>query len=113
MPQTNNYLLVQIPVWGSDQVFYTLETRHKVGYDISLPKEGVIIHEVDLSRGNPANVLDIDGNGDTGDEGATWMVGETFQDELHGITVTINGASTTAYTISITVGPAPSYSCDN
>ena len=78
LPQTTNYLLAVLPVKATSDRFYTLEARRKVGYDVQLPGEGVIIHYVEIGRTNPARVIDIDGNGNTGDAGAIWVPGETF-----------------------------------
>lgn len=61
LPQTGNYLMIEIPIGGSTTHFYTVEVRHLAGYDQMLPGEAVIIHEVDTTRSRPAHVIDIDG----------------------------------------------------
>ena len=81
LPRTDNHKMVQIPIQGSDTHFYTVEVRETVGHDAILPDSAVIIHEVDTTRREPAHVIDVDGDGDTSDEGAIWRVGETFYDE--------------------------------
>lgn len=101
LPQTNNYLMVQLPVKGALDHFYTLEARRKVGYDVQLPGEGVIIHYVDTTRTIPARVIDIDNNGNTGDAGAMWVPGETFGDTVSGISVTVLSATATGYVVSV------------
>jgi M6 family metalloprotease-like protein len=103
LPQTNNYKMVQIPIWGSSNLFYTVEARRQAGYDAILPGNGVIIHEVNKNRSEPAHVIDIDGNGNTGDSGAIWNVGERFIDATHGITVTVSAETATGYTIQIQI----------
>jgi len=103
LPQTNNYKMAQIPIWGSPNLFYTVEARRQAGYDVILPGNGVIIHEVNKNRSEPAHVIDIDGNGNTGDSGAIWSVGEKFIDATHGITVTVNAETATGYTIQIQI----------
>ncbi len=101
LPQTTNYLVAVLPVKGTSDRFYTLEARRKAGYDVQLPGEGVIIHYVEIGRTNPARVIDIDGNGNTGDAGAIWSPGETFTDPINAITVTVVSSTATGYVVSI------------
>jgi M6 family metalloprotease-like protein len=101
LPQTGNYLVAQLPVQGAPDRFYTLEARRTVGYDVQLPGEGVIIHYVETGRTNPARVIDIDNNGNTGDAGAIWTPGETYVDNVYGITVTVVSSTATGYVVSI------------
>ena len=101
LPQTGNYLMARIPVIDSTTHFYTIEARRKVGYDVKLPGEAVIIHEVDTNRDRPARVIDIDGNGNTGDAGAMWIPGESFVDAAAGITVSVLSATPTGWVIGI------------
>jgi hypothetical protein len=61
----------------------------------------VIIHHVDPSRDNDAHVIDIDGNGNTGDAGAMWIPGEVFKDEVNGISISIDSATETGYVVTI------------
>jgi M6 family metalloprotease-like protein len=107
LPQTNNYQLVQIPIGGSTTRFYTVEARQRSGYDLKLPENGVIIHEVDTTRDEPAKVLDPDNNGDTGDAGARWVPGETFTDEANDITVSVDAATTSGFRITVALSPSP------
>ena len=109
LPQTANYKMVQIPIGGSAIHFYTVEVRRKVGYDVKLTGQAVIIHEVDTTRGRPAHVVDVDGNGDTGDDGAIWTVGETFSDAANSISVSVDSATATGFVVTITLdnGPTP------
>jgi M6 family metalloprotease-like protein len=102
----NNYLMAQVPIGSSGATFYTVEVRRKVGYDVKLPGEAVIIHQVDPSRQIDAQVLDPDGNGNTGDAGAMWLVGESYVDSTNKITIQI--LSTTAsggFVVSISNNP--------
>jgi len=52
--------------------------------------------------------VDIDLDGDTGDNGAMWKVGETFEDEANNISVTVQSATTSGYVVTITRGSVPS-----
>ncbi|HSD83149.1 MAG TPA: right-handed parallel beta-helix repeat-containing protein, partial [Anaerolineae bacterium] len=101
LPQTNNYLLAQLPVKNASDRFYTLEARRQAGYDVKLAGEGVIIHYVEIGRTNPARVIDIDGNGNTNDAGAMWIPGETFVDAVNGLTITVVSATATGYVINV------------
>ncbi|MCP4142262.1 MAG: hypothetical protein GY755_18660 [Chloroflexi bacterium] len=101
LPQTNNYKMAQIPINGSSSHFYTVEVRRKNGYDIKLLGQAVIIHEVLNGRSSPAHVIDIDGNGNTGDAGAMWTVGENFYDATNNIEVIINTATASGFEVTI------------
>lgn len=100
-PPTGNYQMAQIPIQGSSFHFYTAEVRQQTStsYDKKLPGQGVIIHEVDLTRTRPAYVTDADNNGDTGDAGAIWTAGETFTDLANGITIEILSSTSSGYQI--------------
>lgn len=99
---TTNYRMVKIPVSGSTY-YYTVEVRKKSGYDVKLPGKGVIIHEVDTTRDErPAQVVDEDGDGTTGDEGAMWIAGETYTDPGNTFSVTVLSETANGYQISIT-----------
>ena len=104
LPQTHNYLLARIPVADSTTHFYTVEARREVGYDVKLPGQAVIIHDVDTTRDRPAHVIDIDGNGNTGDAGAMWIPGESFVDAAAGITVSVLSATPFGWVITIENG---------
>jgi len=99
---TTGQLMVKIPISGSS-IYYTVEARRNTGtgYDVKLPGSAVIIHQVDPSRSRPANVVDIDLNGNTGDSGAQWVVGEVFNDATNKITVTVNSATTTGFEVTV------------
>ncbi len=101
LPQTANFRGAQVLIGGSSTHFYTVEARRRAGYDAYLPGDAVIIHEVDLNRGEPAHVVDSDGNGDTGDEGAMWRVGESFVDGDNDIKVTVNSATSSGFVVTI------------
>ncbi len=101
LPTTSKYRLVQVPIGGSSTHFYTVEARRQTGYDYKLPGQAVIIHEVDTARSRPANVIDADGNFNTGDAGAMWTVGETFTDAANNISITVNSATATGFQVTV------------
>jgi M6 family metalloprotease-like protein len=100
-PQSGTMLMVQVPIGLNSNRLYTVEVRKKIGYDVKLPLEGVIIHNVDPERAKPAQVVDIDNNGNTGDAGAVWTVGETFYDATNQISIQIDATSGNGYVITI------------
>jgi hypothetical protein len=103
-PPAGNYLLAQIPIGGSATLYYTVEARRRIGYDVKTGGDAVIIHQVDTTRGVPAMVLDADLDGDTGDAGAMWVVGETFTDAANGIKVCVTGSTATGFAVTIGLG---------
>ena len=107
LPATASTRMVKIPIAGASNHYYTVEARRQTGYDYKLPGQGIIIHEVDTSRSIPAHVLDPDGDGDTGDGGAIWEPGETFNDEASRVMVEVLSATATGYTVEVTLGTKP------
>lgn len=101
LPTVGNYKMVQIPISGSSTHFYTVEVRRQTGYDYKLPGQAVIIHEVDTTRREPAHVVDSDGNTNTGDAGARWTVGETFNDGANQLSVSVLSATPTGFQVNI------------
>ena len=100
LPATENLLLAKVPVSGTNR-FYTVEVRRKVGYDVKLPGQAVILHLVDPSQKIPAQLVDLDGNTDTGDAGAQWLAGETFSDAVNGIWIRIDESLPTGFVVTI------------
>lgn len=97
-------VMVSVPISGSLNYAYTVEARVAAGYDANLPGEAVIIHEVDTYRRPtcPARIVDADGDENSADEGAMWWPGETFTDEVNGISVTVDAATEGGFTVTIT-----------
>ena len=93
--------MVTIPVGPGH--FYTLEARRQVGFDSKVPGAAVLIHEV--------RPVDNDGtiglvpNGSTGQSGSgsMWLVGNTFTDSLHGISVSVLSATATGFQVQVTI----------
>ncbi len=99
----SNYLMVKLPQ-GSPTRFKTIEARKLTGYDSSLPGAAVIVHDVDTTRSEPAHVVDIDSNGNTGDAGAMWTVGESFLDVMNQALITVSAQTANGFRLMI--GPA-------
>ena len=100
LPATGGLLLAKVPINGTNR-FYTVEVRRKVGYDVKLPGQAVILHLVDPYQSIPAQLVDLDGNTNTGDAGAQWLVGETFNDLANGIWIRIDQALPTSFVVTI------------
>ena len=105
---TSGYLMAQIPIPGSTTKFYTVEARRSAGYDDHangrIPGEGIVIHKVDTALSSrPARVVDPDNNGNANDAGAMWLPGETFTDATNRVTVEVTGATTSGYSVNISV----------
>ncbi len=106
LPQNNGYLGARILVNDSPAHFLTVEARQLVGYDTWLPRQtgwnkAVVLHDIHIYDGMPARVIDIDGNGNTGDAGAIWLPGETYITSTLGIEVSVLSATETGFVISI------------
>ena len=111
-PDSDGYLMAQIPIGDSPTDFYTVETRLFAGYDDEIPDEAVVIHKVDTTREDRlAQVVDIDNNGDPNDEGAMWTVGEVFLDRANNLQVSIDAANASGYRVTINTNPATFRTC--
>jgi len=106
LPAYYPLLMAQIPIQGASDHFYTVELRRQNGYDAKLPGNAMIIHDVIPSRQNlrPANLVDVDMNGNTGDEGAMWGLGESFQDAANQISISVLSSSGENFQIHVTNG---------
>lgn len=112
-PKNGGYRLINIPsLYGDLGPHFTIEVRQEVGYDVGLPGEGVIIHEVLQARPEPAHVVDIDGDGDTGDAGAIFVVGETF---IHptGVSIRVASKQDSSYMIDVEFTPDRFAGCED
>ncbi len=103
-----NYYLAVIPHTGTTTQFTTVEFRRRIGYDLKLIGDAVIIHEVDTTRTDPAWVVGTDGNA-----GTMFTAGKTYTVPNSGnVSVAINaiGSITASVTIGIPTsrpGPLP------
>lgn len=104
---TTNYLMAQIPIGGDVNRFYTVEAR-KYGsaenYDLLIPGEAVVIHNVLTTRSEPANVVDATNNNDPNDAGAMWVPGETFSDAANAIRVSVLASGASSFEVFISNG---------
>jgi len=100
LPTTANLRMIKVLIGGSPSHYYTLEARRKVGYDVKLPLEGVIIHETNPAWSIATHIIDPTGL-PTGDAGAVWTPGETFLDPANGISVAVLSATGTGWVVRI------------
>jgi M6 family metalloprotease-like protein len=89
---------------GGGQNYYVVESRRIAGYDATggLPAEGVIIHRVteDSTTGVRSVIEDITANNNPNDAGAVWLPGETFTDAAWGVSVQVNSAFASGYSVT-------------
>lgn len=110
LPQTDNPLLARIPINGSPSHYYSVEARHKAGYDDApiAPESAVLIFEtriVTFSNGQQFPVVEqivADPSNDPSGPGAVWAPGMTFVDPVHQVTVSVIEKTASGYTVSIT-----------
>jgi M6 family metalloprotease-like protein len=103
-PGPSNFQTAVVPIRGTPD-YYTIESRRRIGYDALIPLEGVIIHHVKpTGRGEPAWVVDADGDGDPNDDGAVWVPGETYVDRRNQISISVDSLIGNAYRVTIRSG---------
>lgn len=122
----NSTLMVVIPSLANPATrFYTIEARYRLGYDTKLPGDGLIIHDVDTTRGsnNPNAPIpwlvappgaQPDGRNPNppaaqgvGDLNARWQAGSTFTDAANEFSVSIAAGATNTFVITITPAGQP------
>jgi M6 family metalloprotease-like protein len=104
-PTQTGFKMARVMIPGISSRYYSVESRKFAGYDTSssIAGESVIIHQIDLYKAwNPgaSRLIDIDGNGDTSDEGTMWRVGETFTGE-NGVSITVTLEDATGFKVNV------------
>jgi hypothetical protein len=101
-PLGSGYWFAKIPIGGSATNFYTVEARHRTGYDNGIPGDAIVIHNVLTTRSDrDAQVVDATIDNNPNDAGAMWTVGETVTDTAQGISVTVNSLSSSGFSVTI------------
>jgi len=101
-PSASGALIGIVPVDDEGKRFYTIEARRRTGYDFFVPTDGVVLHLVDLKRGDRiAQVVDATMDADPDDDGAVWTVGERFTDAPGGVFITIDAAEADGYRVTV------------
>ena len=97
----NPQLIILPTTSARANTWMTIEARQRIGTDRSIPGEGVIITTVDNGRSEPAQVVDVDGNGDPNDPGAIWTVGERYEDAVRGVVMTVDSLTASGPAITV------------
>ncbi len=93
-------------------IYFTVEARRMIGFDANIPADAVVIHRVDpRDYANPARVIVDQPGGDPNGDGGRWLPGETFNDPLTGIKITINSMTTDGFNVTAS-NPARNPSAD-
>jgi hypothetical protein len=99
------YLMVQIPLPGNDERFYTVEARRRTGFDRALAGDAVVIHLVDPNHSSaPARLILPPGDWESSPMAGAWTVGMQFLDEAVGIEVSVLSATEHGYRVGISIG---------
>ena len=106
-PGPDGYLMAQIPIGGSATHFYTVEARRRVGFDRSLPADGVVIHEVDTTRSLPAVLVNRGVEPDLRATRRAWEAGQRFLAAEHGIAISVDAETETGSIVTISTQPQP------
>jgi M6 family metalloprotease-like protein len=101
-PNAPGALLGVIPLDDEGTRFYTIEARRRTNYDYFVPADGIVLHQVDLTRGDrTARVVDATLNGNPDDDGAVWTVGERFTEPESGIVISVDAVSGSGYVVTV------------
>jgi M6 family metalloprotease-like protein len=100
------YQMVRVNISGTATRWYTIESRHRTGYDAQLRGDGVVIHEIDTTRSNDARLVVPGGSTAAGYGGlaALWQPGMAFVKAADNVRIDINSFSAGG-TANVTVEP--------
>jgi M6 family metalloprotease-like protein len=103
-PTTAGYQLVRALGPSGSGLAQLAEARRRVGYDQALPGDGVVLHSFDPTRSEPAQVIDVDRNGNPNDASATWIVGESYADSVFGVTIDVDSVNASGFGVTVVRG---------
>jgi Protein of unknown function (DUF4242) len=107
-PDDNGLLYAEINIPGETERYYSVEARHRSGYDQNLPgtapSSSIVIHEIDQTR-NPESYTVDHGANDTNGLGGAWVVGETFVGD--NVLIEVLQAAGNGFDVRITYPPRP------
>jgi hypothetical protein len=78
-----------------------VEARRRVGFDARLPGDAVVIHEIEPDRQMPAVLVSRAAERDLRATGSMWKPGQTFTDEAHGITISVDAETETGFVVTV------------
>ena len=87
IPTGGDVYVVKVPITG--KLYYMIEVRQHIGYDVHMPDKGVIIYLVNEDRPSPIDLMDSKNVTATLND-APWDVGESFINWTYGINITID-----------------------
>lgn len=104
-PTSTNYYGVIVPISASRAI--TIEARRNEfgAYDNALHNAGVIIHDINTSRAEPAWMVNGVSDGAAFEGPGVFEVGETFTDFVNGYSMTVSDYTPDGYAISLYKGP--------
>lgn len=100
-------IVVTLPAPEPASHYYVIETRKRVpGFESHLAGDAVIIHEVNLNRGEPAWSVDAtDPPADVAnDPGSMFVVGESWTEPASGFTVNVTAETTDGFVLDVRRG---------
>lgn len=105
-PRLSGSLMAKIPLAGLGA--YTVEFRHKSDWDLGIPHDAVLIHELRLST-RPKETSSTRTFLVRRTNSSAWMPGQVFQDTANKVRISIDSMSGTSATITISddVSTAP------
>lgn len=103
-PTTAGYQLVRALGPAGAGLAQLAEARRRVGYDQALPGDAVVLHSFDPNRSEPAQVIDVDRNGNPNDAGAMWTVGESYADSVFGVTIDVDSVNASGFGVTVVRG---------
>ena len=103
-PTTAGYQLVRALGPLGSGTAQLAEARRRIGYDQALPGDAVVLHSYDVNRSEPAQVIDVDRNGNPNDSSAMWTVGESYADSVFGVTVDVDSVNASGYGVTVVRG---------
>ncbi len=101
---------LQIPLNNGN--YYLLELRRRIGFDSSLPEQGVLIYLVDETKGSgqgPVRVIDAN-NGTATLKDAPFSTGSAFADERNKVFISVLAAPGGAVRIRVSTNLTPTLS---
>ena len=103
-PTPGTYHLVRVADPSVSWKLYLAESRKRIGYDVGVPGDAVVLHTFDQTRSEPAQVIDVDRNSDPNDEAAMWKEGESYADSLVGLTIDVDSMNASGFGVTVVRG---------
>ena len=103
---SNNVHIVEVPLGSSSNPseYYLIEARADIGFDSALPDFGVLISLVNNNAVvGPIRIMDGHPNIPNLND-AVWKVGQTFTDNVNGLSISITGKTGNSYQVTVNRG---------